>query len=550
MDGDPLVQAPQPIAHEGPTRVVDPPQAPSSEGSAAALTGRVAALERELRRAFDDAQREADAMFAQYQLSQLLASGGRRADLAMIVLAEIVRLCGAAAGALWLREPGGQLFRPAGATEAAPLPQHASGLLTKEAVRELAASSDAACLPLGEEPPEGLLALWPASGLDAEGLRVVQLSRHELAVAFRGAQLRETLDRERHELTAIVDGATDAIIQVDEACRVVRINPAARQLLGPRADGSVGRRCSDVLRCAQAGAHAEEACPLAEVIQSGQPIGYREAAVLDASGAVICVAGGYSRAASEPGGPVRATAILRDISAVRALEQLRETFVATVSHELRTPLALIRGYTDTLLHLALAPGEQRQYLERIDQATQRLTTLVTEILDIAHLQADPLILQRAPTPFASLVARLRGDLAATGQDGRLATDLTDDLPLLDIDAARVGQVLENLVANALKYAPSGSLITIGASASTDWLTATVDDEGAGIPESDRALVLEPFHRAGNARESSIQGTGLGLYICRRLVEAHGGKLWLGDRPDGRAGARVSFTLPVVGARAA
>jgi signal transduction histidine kinase len=327
----------------------------------------------------------------------------------------------------------------------------------------------------------------------------------------------------------------------------VRINPAARQLLGPWADDgeNVGRRCSDVLRCAQAGAHAEEACPLAEVIQSGQPIAYREAAVLDASGAVICVAGGYSRAASEPGGPVRATAILRDISAVRALEQLRETFVATVSHELRTPLALIRGYTDTLLHLALAPDEQRQSLQRIDQATQRLTTLVTEILDIAHLQADPLILQRAPTAFASLVARLRGDLAATGQEGRLATDLANDLPLLDIDAARVGQVLENLVANALKYAPPGSLITIGASASTDWLTATVDDEGVGIPESDRALVLEPFHRAGNARESSIQGTGLGLYICRRLVEAHGGKLWLGERPDGRAGTRVGFTLPLV-----
>ena len=224
--------------------------------------------------------------------------------------------------------------------------------------------------------------------------------------------------------------------------------------------------------------------------------------------------------------------------------------MATVSHELRTRLALIRGYTDTLLHLALAPGEQRQYVERIDQATQRLTTLVTEILDIAHLQADPLILQRAPTAFASLVARLRGDLAATGQDFRLATDVADDLPLLDIDAARVGQVLENLVANALKYAPPGSLITVGASASTDWLTATVDDEGVGIPESDRALVLEPFHRAGNARESSIQGTGLGLYICRRLVEAHGGKLWLDARPDGRAGTRVSFTLPVVGARAA
>jgi len=514
------------------------------------LLDRIDSLEREVRRAFEEAQREADAMFAQYQLSQLLASGGRRAELAIIVVAELVRLCGAAAGALWLREPGARLFQAAAATEGAPQVQQDNGPLSQEDVRDSVAAANAVLLPIGEEPPEGFLALWPADGarLDPDGVRVVQLSRHELAVAFRGAQLRETLDRERQELTAIVDGATDAIIQVDEDCRIVRINPAARQLLGRPGDDGVGRRCGEVLRCTQAGAHAEDVCPLAEVIRSGRPIAYQEVALRDASGAVICVAGGYSRAASEPGGRVRATAILRDISAVRALEQLREGFVATVSHELRTPLALIRGYTDTLLHLELEPGEQRHYLERIDQATQRLTTLVKEILDIAHLQADPLILERGPVLFASLVARLRGDLAATGQDGRLVTAMDDDLPPLEVDAGRVGQVLENLVGNALKYAPPGTPITIGASAATEWLTATIDDEGVGIPESDRALVLEPFHRARNVRESSIQGTGLGLYICHRLVEAHGGKLWLGDRPDSRAGTRVSFTLPLLGGR--
>jgi PAS domain S-box-containing protein len=513
----------------------------------ALLHDRVAGLEQELRRAFEEAQREADAMFAQYQLSQLLASGGGRADLANSVVAEIVRLCGAGAGALWLREPGARLFRSTAAT--AGVPTHASDgrPLTEDEVNRSAVVTNGVVVPLGEDPPEGLLALWKASDspLDPDGVRVVQLSRHELAVAFRSAQLRETLDRERQELTAIVDGATDAIIQVDDDCRIVRINPAARQLLGRTGDDGIGRQCKEVLRCVEAGAHAEDACPLAEVIQTGRPIAYREAAVLDAVGAVIFVAGGYSRAATEPGGRMRATAILRDISAVRALEQLREGFVATVSHELRTPLALIRGYTDTLLHLQLGPGEQRHYLERIDQATQRLTTLVKEILDIAHLQADPLILERGPVSFASLVARLRGDLAATGQDGRLLTTLADDLPPLEVDAGRVGQVLENLVGNALKYAPPDTPISIGATLSVEWLTATIDDEGVGIPEPDRALVLEPFHRARNVRESSIQGTGLGLYICRRLVEAHGGKLWVGDRPDERRGTRVSFTLPLL-----
>src|SRR5919204_3940431 len=129
MGGEPVGQVPQPTASEAPSTR-------SSEGSTAALADRIGALERELRQAFEEAQREADAMFAQYQLSQLLASGGRPADLAMIVLAEIVRLCGAAAGALWLREPGGQLFRPATATEAAPAAQQDGAPLTQHAARD------------------------------------------------------------------------------------------------------------------------------------------------------------------------------------------------------------------------------------------------------------------------------------------------------------------------------------------------------------------------------------------------------------------------------
>jgi two-component system sensor histidine kinase KdpD len=241
------------------------------------------------------------------------------------------------------------------------------------------------------------------------------------------------------------------------------------------------------------------------------------------------------------------------MSAVRALEELREGFVATVSHELRTPLALIRGYAETLLHLDLDPAEQRAYVERIGEATARLATLVDEVLDVTHLQADPLILDRSRAQFGSLVARLRGDLEISGGAERLEVVIPDDLPPIDVDVVRVGQVLANLVGNALKYAPDDSPVVVGASPYGDWLVVTVDDEGVGIPDDDRALVTEPFHRAWNVRESRIPGTGLGLFICRRLVEAHGGRLSLDDRPDGRAGTRVTFTLPLasepVGARA-
>ena len=513
------------------------------------LRARVEELEGDHQHAFHQAQREADALFAQYQLSQLIASGGSPVELGRAVILELVRLSGASAGAIWLGETGRKELVLLAATGSfdEPLPERLDDVA--EGRRVVSAAPDLRLVVLGEEPPATLLALRVPAGdeLDADGLRVAQLARHELAVAFSGARLREALERERHELSAVVDGATDVIVQVDEARRVVRLNAAGERTLAIEAASAVGRTCAEVLGCAAAGGHGEDQCPLAEVIASGVPIGYRESAIQSPVAGPIRVAGGYSRAPSEPGGAIRATAILRDITAVRALEQLREGFVATVSHELRTPLALVRGYAETVLHLDLDPAQQRDYVDRIHQVTSRLGSLVDQILDVTHLDADPLILERAPVAFGALAARLGGDLALSGDDARLVVDLPQDLPPIDVDAGRIGRVLENLVGNALKYAPDGSPVVLGASTEGDWLVATVDDEGVGIPDAERSLVLEPFHRAWNVRESRIPGTGLGLYICRRLVEAHGGRLWLGDRADGRPGTRVSFSLPLLAA---
>ncbi len=520
----------------------------------AALLARIGALERESRRAFEDAQREADALFAQYQLSQLVASGGSLGDLARSVALEAARLAAMDGGAIWLSGPDGPgLALTASVGSAAPsrLPARFDGL---DDGRVWAAGlRGGRVVVVSEDDPVIVLCLWAVDGRapDTDGLRVIALARHELAVAFGGARLREALERERQELTAVVSGTTDLILQVDEGRRVVRLNPAGERLLGTTAAEASGRSCFDVLGCDSDGGHPASACPLAEVMASGRPIVYRESAVRGPDGAPILVAGGYSTVspgASEPRDPsgrARATAIVRDISAARALEELREGFVATVSHELRTPLSLIRGYAETLLHLDLDADQQHAYVSRIDDVTQRLSTLVGQILDVTHLQADPLILERAPVSFASLVNRLRGDLEGTDRVARLVVGLPDDLPPLEVDGPRVGQILENLVGNAFKYGPDGGVVEIGATVDGQWVDVHVDDEGVGIPATERPLVTEPFHRAWNVRESRIPGTGLGLFICRRLVEAHGGRLRLEDRPDGRPGTRVAFTLPVL-----
>jgi signal transduction histidine kinase/PAS domain-containing protein len=517
---------------------------PEESAERARLEARIESLEGEARRAFDDAQRGADTLFAQYQLSQLVAFGGSPAELAGAVLLELSRLAAGDEGAIWLGDRAGhplQLLARIGAI--GDLPERFGDVA---AARSWAIGRpDLRFVVLADEPAAMIVAIGASDGrdLDEDGIRVAQLARHELSVAFAGARLREALEREGHDLAAIVDGATDVIVQVDESCRITRLNPAGERLLGLTSAEAVGRTCGDALGCEAAGGHRVANCPLAETIRTGLPIGYLETAIRGVQGP-IKVAGGYSPGMSRPEG-VRATAILRDLSAAEALAQLREGFVATVSHELRTPIALIRGYAETLLEFELEPEQHREYLERIQGLTTRLGDLISQILDATHLDADPLILERTPIAFAALVARLRGDLALSGDDDRLMTDLPADLPPIEVDAARVGRILENLVGNALKYAPDESPIVIGASVAGSWLAVHIDDEGIGIPETDRPLVTEPFHRAWNVRESRIPGTGLGLYICRRLVEAHGGSLTIGDRPDGRSGTRVSFTLPIL-----
>jgi signal transduction histidine kinase len=523
----------------------------------AELLARIEALERESGASFQAAQREADALFAQYQLSQLVASGGSVKELARSVALEAVRLGAVDGAALWLgrADAGGlALVAVVGITGPDPAAGPPATLVDLEAGRSWCARRPGGrAVVLSDDPPAILLGLWATDGREADpdGIRVAQLARHELAVAFGSARLRDALERERGELTAVVDGTTDLIVQVDDDLRVVRLNPAGERLLGIRASDALGRPCAEVLGCTVPGGHAMDACPLAEVMATGRPVPFRETAVRGADGVAIRVAGGYSTVAAtalnegDAQSRARATAIVRDISAMAALEELREGFVATVSHELRTPLSLVRGYAQTLLHLELDTPTQRGYLERIDELTERLTVLVGQILDVTHLQADPLILERAPIAFTALVTRLRGDLETSGQAERLRVRLPPDLPALEADGARVGQILENLVENAFKYGPPDGTVEISARVDGAWLAVAVDDEGVGVPAQERPLVTEPFHRAWNVRESRVPGTGLGLYICRRLVEAHGGSLRIEDRPDGRPGTRVAFSLPLL-----
>ena len=568
-------------------------------GELAALQARVARLEDERRRVFDEAQREADAMFAQYQLSQLLASGDDLDKLAAAVLAEIARTSGAAWAALWLSAPGETLLR-----RTAALPDHAPvvhAMLAVPAAAGAAPASNAVfdgppwALPPATFPSPTAAAAWAAARgatgiplderralgtgtagrvpigflavgagtddgapLDPGHVRYLGLVRRELALAFRSAQLRGELARERGILAAILDGASDAIIAVGPDRHITRLNRAASRLVGGTPRQGVGALCSVFLGCEtpehlpadlpasaavlrRAGARAcGPTCPFADVIEHGRTV-VREHEVRDDEGLAIPVAGSYSAMGGDSGGPVGAVGVLRDLRAGRELDDLKRSFVASVSHELRTPLALISGHSQSLLHLSLDEATSRRHLERIGDAVERLGALVDEILDVSRLESDTLVLDRAPADLGVLIASFAAEAAELPGSPAIRLDV-GALPLVDIDERRIRQVLANLLTNTQKYAGADAAVAIRARLQGGTsVIVTFADDGIGIHPEDRPLVFDRFHRGRGVPESPVAGSGLGLYICRRLIEAHGGWIRL---DTARRGASLSFRLPV------
>ena len=219
----------------------------------------------------------------------------------------------------------------------------------------------------------------------------------------------------------------------------------------------------------------------------------------------------------------------------------RSILADAVSHEMRSTLALISGYSQSLLHLPLDDGTQRQYLQRISQAAESLTELADEVLDIAAADDGGHALRRRPVSLAWLVGRLARELAQESEALSIDCLVPPQLPLVDVDPVWISHVLRNLVMNAFKYGPDPSgAVSVRARDAGDRVVVTVADDGAGIDPDERERVFEAFYRGRRAQGSGIQGSGLGLYVCRQLVEAHRGRIWIEEAPRGTA---VSFSLP-------
>ena len=226
-------------------------------------------------------------------------------------------------------------------------------------------------------------------------------------------------------------------------------------------------------------------------------------------------------------------------------ERLRNSLLSAISHDLRTPLASLVGLAESLAMVRPPlPAHQQELTGAIQQSAQRMSALVNNLLDMARLEAGAVQLNKAWQPLEEVVGSALAASAPAMGAHRVDVHLPDDLPLLQIDAVLMERVLVNLLENAAKYTPAGTAIHIGAQAQSDAVALTITDEGPGLPKGREELLFEKFERG--ARESATPGVGLGLAICRAIVQAHGGSI-RGDtilNAQGQpAGARFTLLLP-------
>lgn len=350
------------------------------------------------------------------------------------------------------------------------------------------------------------------------------------AVQEVGQRLREQA-RDRAHMEAILAGMIEGVIVVDSQGRLQLANDAARRLL-KLGEVVVGRPYVETIR------HPAIAELVAATLVGRSPEALQLSPPRDPSKTIM------ASAAPAAGDAVHGVVVvLHDITELRRADQIRRDFVANVSHELRTPLTAIRGYVEALLEGDVGPEDSRRFLDVISRHTQRMDRLVKDLLRLARLDAGQETLDVVSCDMRTLVHGVLAELGPSIEERhqRIDVHIADGAEAVKGDPAKLHDVLRNLVANAVNYAPEHTTIRIETSRTGERMSIAVSDEGPGIPEEDLSRVFERFYRVDKSRGRDPGGTGLGLAIVKHLVGLHGGDVWAEHRPGG--GARFVISLP-------
>lgn len=368
----------------------------------------------------------------------------------------------------------------------------------------------------------------------------------QAAVAVQNARLAHFLAEEKRRVESILENSAEGIMSIDAKRRISGFNAAMERMTGYSREEILGRECFRVLHLQdmEGGSLCNRQCPILMNSEKGGAIFEQQGKIRTKDGQDIDVAMVYSIVRSPEGKPINAVVNVRDISQLREIENFRETLLSMLGHELQTPLSIIKGYASTLSRSEGRWNEEtlRQGLNVIEEESDRLSKVMNKLILASRISARAPALEKEPLHLPSLVSKVVCRLQAVTSVHTFEIDFTPDFPSVLAKPELMEEVLTNLVENAVKYSPEGGRITISGRRGDNQIRVTVDDEGIGIPVRELEHVFERFHRVDIEQARKVQGVGLGLYICKSIVEAHGGRIEASSHPG--KGSRFSFVLPL------
>ncbi len=347
------------------------------------------------------------------------------------------------------------------------------------------------------------------------------------ATAIENARLYENVVEQRQELEAVLQGIGDAVIVTDRHLNVLMVNPVAvRTFRWP---------------------HAPVGSPLAQVIQNEELITLiRE--VTTQKGDVLTRDVTFTYPGEKPhtyqavASPIRspgevprgAVTVLRDITAQKELERMKSNFISVISHELKTPLHSIKGFVEIIRMGKAGPITELQadFLTTVKEQTQVLQRMIDDLLVFSRLEAGELKMHVEDISLAAIADRVVQKLAPIAEEKgiHLENRLPEDFPDIEGDYMRMEQVFTNLVENALKFTPQGGKIIIDGEDKGEKVRVWVADTGIGIPESEQERIFDRFYQVDTSERRAYRGAGLGLTICKYIVERHHGRIWVHSTP--------------------
>lgn len=356
---------------------------------------------------------------------------------------------------------------------------------------------------------------------------------NQIGIALANAQLIDDAEERRATLHSVMNSLVDGLILVDKRGRIAFANPRAGEMLNLPQGALIGStvQALDQRLATSLTAAADTANPsTVEFSLSGPPERTLQARFFPIQDA--------------DGDSPRLGLLLRDITRERELDEMKSQLLSTVSHELRTPLASIKGFATTLLRQDVDWDEdsRRDFLGIIDAESDRLSELISNLLDMSRIEAGTLRVEPEATDLVPIIRETVSEFRNTAHVHSFQVSVPSELPAVHADPRRVRQVMRNLVENAVKYSPEGGPIEVTVQPLPNRIQVSVSDRGLGIAPDQLDRVFDRFYQVDSASTRQTGGSGLGLSICEAIIQAHNGRIWAESDPG--SGSTFHFTLPL------